>query len=129
MPSSITISLWARFRQQVGQRRLLTLGNNCKAGAAARGILVAAASSTWNVPEAELVVEKGIIRHTASQRQTTFGAMAAMASTLPIPADVKLKQPQDWIYIGKEVPHSDSVAKTTGAAVYAMDVKRPGMVQ
>jgi len=33
--------------------------------------------------------------------------MAAIASTLPIPADVKLKQPQDWIYIGKEVPRVD----------------------
>ena len=99
-----------------------------KAGAAARAMLVAAASSTWNVPAAELVVEKGIIRHTTSQRQTTFGAMAAIASTLPIPTDVKLKQPQDWIYIGKEVPRIDSIAKTTGAAVYAMDVKRPGMV-
>jgi isoquinoline 1-oxidoreductase subunit beta len=45
-----------------------------------------------------------------------------------VPSEVKLKEPKDWIYIGKHVQRIDSVAKTTGAARYALDVKRPGML-
>jgi isoquinoline 1-oxidoreductase beta subunit len=45
-----------------------------------------------------------------------------------VPSEVKLKDPKNWIYIGKQVPRIDSVAKTTGAARYALDVKRPGML-
>jgi isoquinoline 1-oxidoreductase beta subunit len=47
---------------------------------------------------------------------------------MPVPPEVRLKHLKDWVYIGKHVPRIDSVVKTTGKAVYAMDVKRPGML-
>jgi isoquinoline 1-oxidoreductase beta subunit len=99
-----------------------------KAGAAARAMLVAAAADLWRVPPAEVSVAKGVVAHAASGRRATFGELSARAATMPVPAEVALKDPKDWIYIGKPLPRIDSVAKTTGAAVYAMDVKRPGML-
>jgi isoquinoline 1-oxidoreductase beta subunit len=99
-----------------------------KAGAAARAMLVAAAADVWKVPVAEITVQKGVVQHAASGRSATFGELAGTAATMPPPTQVALKDPNDWIYIGKPLPRIDSVAKTTGAATYAMDLKRPGML-
>jgi isoquinoline 1-oxidoreductase beta subunit len=56
------------------------------------------------------------------------GQLAAKAATMPVPVQVTLKDPKDWIYIGKSVPRVDSIAKTTGKAIFSFDVKRPGML-
>jgi isoquinoline 1-oxidoreductase beta subunit len=99
-----------------------------KAGAAARATLIAAAADQWNVRADDITIDRGVVIHAASGKRATFGDLAAKAATMPVPAAVTLKDPKDWIYIGKHVPRLDSVAKTTGRAVYAMDVKRPGML-
>ena len=99
-----------------------------KAGAAAREMLVAAASFEWKVPVAEVTVEKGVLRHAPSGRSASFGALAASASTLPVPQEPRLKQPKDWVYIGKYVPRIDSVEKTSGKTVYSLDIRRPGQL-
>jgi isoquinoline 1-oxidoreductase beta subunit len=99
-----------------------------KAGAAARAMLISAAAQTWQVPEGEITIEKGVLRHAASNRTGTFGEFASKAAALPVPASVTPKRPEQWVYIGKHVPRIDSVAKTTGAPIFAMDVKRPNML-
>ncbi|MDP4023438.1 xanthine dehydrogenase family protein molybdopterin-binding subunit [Methylobacterium sp. NEAU 140] len=99
-----------------------------KAGAAAREMLTAAAAFAWKVPVAEITVADGIVRHGPSGRQARFGELAASAATLPVPADPKLKDPSEWRLIGTRVPRLDSVAKTDGSAVYALDIRRPGQV-
>ncbi len=99
-----------------------------KAGAAAREMLVAAASFQWRVPVAEITVADGIVRHAASNRQARFGELAASAATLPVPAEPRLKDPSEWTLIGKKVSRLDSTAKTDGSAVYALDIRRPGQV-
>lgn len=96
------------------------------AGAAARAMLVAAAAKTWNVPAAEIKVSKGIVSHGA--RKATFGELAATAATLPVPEKPVLKSPDQWTLIGTDVPKVDSLIKSTGAAQFTMDVKRPGML-
>jgi isoquinoline 1-oxidoreductase subunit beta len=98
-----------------------------KAAAAARALMIAAAAQDWNLPTSEITITKGIVGHASSGRRAAFGELADKAAALPVPSEVKLKEPKDWIYIGKHVPRIDSVAKTTGAARYALDVKRPGM--
>src|SRR5262249_60669089 len=35
---------------------------------------------------------------------------------------------REWILIGKRLPRLDSVMKTNGAAVFALDIRRPGML-
>ncbi|MCG6121968.1 MAG: molybdopterin-dependent oxidoreductase [Microvirga sp.] len=99
-----------------------------KAGAAARAMLVAAAASEWGVPESEITVERGLIRHVASSRESGFGAFAERAAVLPVPENPQLKTPDRWIYIGKTAPRLDARAKTTGRALYSFDVRRPGML-
>ena len=99
-----------------------------KAAAAARAMMVAAAAQDWNLPVSEVMITKGVVAHVASGKKATFGDLAEKAATIPVPSDVKLKDPKDWIYIGKHVPRINSVAKTTGTARYALDVKRPDML-
>src|SRR5580693_7570861 len=65
-----------------------------KAGATARAMLVAAAATEWNVTAASLTVERGVVHHAPSNRQATFGALAAKASGLPVPNEVPLKEPK-----------------------------------
>src|SRR6202163_3125466 len=48
-----------------------------EAGATARAMLVAAAATEWNVAPASLTVERGVVYHAQSNRQATFGALAA----------------------------------------------------
>jgi isoquinoline 1-oxidoreductase subunit beta len=99
-----------------------------KAGAAARAMLVAAAAQRWNTSPDSITVSKGGVLHKASGRKATFGELAESASKLPVPQDAKLKDPKDFVYIGKRVPRTDSRAKTNGTAQYTLDVKLPGML-
>ncbi|WP_431289126.1 molybdopterin cofactor-binding domain-containing protein [Roseateles chitinivorans] len=99
-----------------------------KAGAAARAMLVSAAAQQWAVPVAECTVDSGTIRHAASKRQTTFGAVAAAANKLPIPEDVVLKDPSQWRIAGKPLKRLDTADKLNGSLVYGMDLRLPGMI-
>ena len=99
-----------------------------KAGAAARAMLIAAAAQEWQVSAAEIMIERGIVSHLASGRTSGFGAFAAAAAKMPFPPEPTLKDPARFHLIGTDLPSIDLVAKTSGAAMYTIDVKRPGMV-
>src|SRR5439155_8985831 len=62
-----------------------------KAGATAREMLIAAAAKRWGVDAASCAAENGFIIH-ADQR-LRFGELADDAAKLPVPTDVKLKDP------------------------------------
>jgi isoquinoline 1-oxidoreductase beta subunit len=98
-----------------------------KAGATARAMLVSAAAETWRVPAAQITVSNGVLTH-KSGRKATFGALAEKAAAMPVPSDVKLKDPKQFRLIGKRVPRKDSRAKTNGTAQFTIDVKLPGML-
>ncbi|MFC6980183.1 xanthine dehydrogenase family protein molybdopterin-binding subunit [Microbulbifer taiwanensis] len=98
-----------------------------KVGAAARTMMIEAAAKKWKVPEAELRAENSTVVHT-SGKSATYAELAADAMQLPVPQDAPLKDPADWKLIGKNVPRLDSAEKTDGKALFAMDVKRPGML-
>src|SRR6202140_3754719 len=65
-----------------------------KAGAAAREMLVEAASRKWGVEKSTCRAENGVILHDASKRRLTYGSVAAAAAMIPVPADVPLKDPK-----------------------------------
>ncbi|MDX0547097.1 xanthine dehydrogenase family protein molybdopterin-binding subunit [Sinorhizobium medicae] len=99
-----------------------------KAGAAARAMLIAAAAAQWKVDAAEITVENGVLSH-PSGKSGGFGAFAAKATTMPVPADVKLKEPSAWKFIGNaELKRFDSARKANGTEQYTIDVKLPGML-
>ncbi|WP_035673922.1 xanthine dehydrogenase family protein molybdopterin-binding subunit, partial [Bradyrhizobium liaoningense] len=99
-----------------------------KGGATARVMLIQAAADAWKVPASECTAANSVITHTRSGRTTTYGKVAEAAAKLTPPADVKLKDPKDWKLIGKGVKRLDTVDKTTGAMIYGIDVKLPGML-
>jgi len=97
-----------------------------KVGAAARAMLVSAAAAEWNVPAAEITVDKGVIRH-SSGKEGRFGAFAEKAMQQPVPADPKLKDPSAFKLIGREgaVKRLDSAIKSNGSAEFTLDIKDP----
>jgi isoquinoline 1-oxidoreductase beta subunit len=97
------------------------------AGAAARQMLVAAAAREWGVPASECSAQDSIISHPSGKR-TTYGKVAAAASTMEIPTDITLKAPAEWKIAGTSPARFDIPAKTNGSQVYASDVHLPGML-
>jgi len=99
-----------------------------KAGAAARMMFAKAAAAKWNVSASEITVENSVVKHAKSGHHATLGELAGAAMTQPVPADVPLKSSDKWTLIGTKVPRLDSKSKTTGKAIFALDVRRPGML-
>ena len=99
-----------------------------KGGAAARMMLVQAAADEWNVPTSECTVSEGVISHKASGRSTSYGKVAVEAAKLTPPTDVALKDAKDWKIAGKRMARLDTINKVTGAQIYGMDLKLPGML-
>ena len=97
-----------------------------KAGAAARAMLVAAAAEKWQAPPAEIKVSKGVVSW--KDRRATFGQLAADAANQKVPDNIPLKDPKDFVLIGKPLVRTDARAKSTGTAIFTQDVKLPGML-
>jgi isoquinoline 1-oxidoreductase beta subunit len=98
------------------------------AGATARAMLVAAAAAEWNVPPASLTIERGVVRHPPSNRQATFGDLAAKAASQPVPDKAALKDPKHFKLIGQKLPRVDIPGKTNGTAQFTIDVTFPNML-
>jgi len=99
-----------------------------KGGATARMMLIQAAANDWKVPASECKASNSVITHAPTGKTTTYGKVAEAAAKLEPPTDVKLKDPKDWTIAGKGLKRLDTVDKTTGAMVYGVDVKLPGML-
>jgi isoquinoline 1-oxidoreductase subunit beta len=101
-----------------------------KGGAAARMMLVQAAADQWKVPVAECSAANSVITHKPTGRTASYGSVAVAAGKLtpPLAASVTLKDPKDWKLAGKRLARLDTVDKTTGAQIYGMDLKLPGML-
>jgi isoquinoline 1-oxidoreductase beta subunit len=98
-----------------------------KAGAQAREMLVAAAAAQWQVPAGDCRVEDGVVISNRG-KQLRYGALAAAAAKLPVPAEPKLKSAPEFTVIGREHRRLDTPRKVDGSAVYGIDVRVPGMV-
>ncbi|MFB7146195.1 molybdopterin cofactor-binding domain-containing protein [Agrobacterium deltaense] len=99
-------------------------------GASARLMILQASASRLGLPIGELTTEPGKVIHAASGRSLTYGEVAGDALDLPIPpADsVTLRDPRQFRWIGKPVARLDMHDKSTGRAIYAIDVKVDGML-
>ena len=98
-----------------------------KAGASARHLLIAAAAKRWGVPASECRTDNGTVVHAASGRKAGYGELAAEASALEMPADVKLKDRKDFRIIGKPVRNVANRDIVTGKGIYGIDVYKDGM--
>ena len=98
-----------------------------KVGATARAMLVQAAAARWNVDPASCRTENSTVIGPAGQR-LSYGALSAEAARLPVPAEVPLKRPDQFRLIGKDMRRLDTLAKSTGKAVFGVDVAMDGLL-
>lgn len=100
-----------------------------EAGATARTLLEQAAAKQWGVPATQVQARQHQVVDTATGKTLSFGALVAVARTLPVPdkKTLKLKDASAFRYIGKEVAGIDQHDMTVGRAVYGFDVRRDGM--
>jgi len=97
------------------------------AGATARAMLVQAAARQWQVDPASCSTGNSLVLHKASGRQLSYGALALAASNEVPPKDVPLKEPKDFVLIGKPLKRLDTPDKVNGKAVYGIDALLPDM--
>lgn len=99
-------------------------------GALARAMLLQAGAERLEVPVSELTTEPGRVVHAASGRVLSYGELAERAMDLPVPdpAQVQLRDPSQFRWIGKPVQRVDGYDKSTGKAIYTIDVKLDGML-
>ena len=96
-------------------------------GAAARAMLISAAAKKLNVDASALATEPGYVVDAAGKRRVPYGELTDAAAMLPVPANVKLKDPSTFRIIGTPAKRLDVAGKVDGSAVYGIDVKVPGM--
>ncbi|MGP1255510.1 MAG: molybdopterin cofactor-binding domain-containing protein [Kiloniellales bacterium] len=99
-----------------------------QAGAAARAMIVEAAARLWALPAEEIDVSAGIVSHAASGRTATFGDLATAAADSRPPTEPRLKTPDRFVLIGRNVPRIDAPEKSNGTAQYGIDVFREEML-
>ena len=101
-----------------------------EAGATGRALLEAAAAKQWGVPVGEVKAEQHMVTHASSGKKLGYGDLVVTARDLPMPAKtaIRLKTPDQFRYIGKDMPIVDMKNMITGAAQYGMDLRREGML-
>lgn len=97
------------------------------AGAVARQMLLAAAAQQTGLSLAQLKTADGHVL-TPDGKRIPYTALAAAAGKLRPPSDVALKPASQWRLLGKPMQRLDIPAKSTGTAVYGIDLRMPGMV-
>ncbi|RCL24798.1 isoquinoline 1-oxidoreductase [Pseudomonas sp. AFG_SD02_1510_Pfu_092] len=99
-------------------------------GALARAMLLQAGAEQLGVPVEELSTTPGNVVHTTSGRSIPYAELASRAMDLPVPdpASVKLRDPSQFRWIGKPVRRLDAYDKSTGKALYSIDIKVDGML-
>jgi isoquinoline 1-oxidoreductase beta subunit len=97
------------------------------AGAVAREVLLLAAARQTGIAKADLRTSNGAVI-TPDGRLLSYASLAATAAKIDPPVNVKLKPASEWHYLGKAMRRIDIVAKSTGTAIFGIDLKMPGMV-
>lgn len=100
-----------------------------QAAAQARQFLVKRAAAQMQVEADTLVVENGIIRSTATGQSASYASLIqGQRFELTIDKDVPLKDPKDYVLVGKPIARVDIPAKVTGSLIYVHDMRVPGML-
>jgi isoquinoline 1-oxidoreductase beta subunit len=102
-----------------------------EAGAMARIMLETAAAKQWGVDATECHAQNHEVVHAKSGRKMGYGPAAALAAKETVKPEKNLlryKTPQEYRYVGKDLPIVDLEEITTGRATFGMDARRPDMV-
>lgn len=98
-----------------------------KAGAAAREMLLEAASREWGADPSALELSNGVV--SGAGREAPLADFVAAASAMEAPAEPALKAPDAFTLIGNpDISRRDNDPKITGSAKFAMDVDLDGQI-
>ncbi|WP_321785290.1 xanthine dehydrogenase family protein molybdopterin-binding subunit [Paraburkholderia sp. J94] len=98
------------------------------AGAQAREAFLAAGARRLNVRPTQCVTKTGRVIHPQTGRSIAYGDLLADAAKLPLNPQPRLKAESARTLIGQSLHKLDVPAKVSGAAVFGIDVKVPGML-
>ncbi|MFN4146534.1 MAG: molybdopterin cofactor-binding domain-containing protein [Runella sp.] len=98
------------------------------AGAAARFMLREAAANAWGVAVSDVTTQSGVLHHKPSGKSAPYGDFATAAAQLPVPKDIKLKDPREFRIIGKSQRNVDLEKIVTGKPLFGIDTKVEGML-
>ena len=96
-------------------------------GAKARTMLITAAANKWGIDQSICKTKSHYVINKKTNEKLFYGDLVLDASKLPIPENVKLKDPKDFIYIGKGLKSVDNKDFITGKAKYGIDIRLPDM--
>ncbi|MES2893776.1 MAG: molybdopterin cofactor-binding domain-containing protein [Bacteroidota bacterium] len=99
-----------------------------EAGAAARTMLMQAAADTWKVPAEELTTNAGLIVHPKSMKSGTYGEFAAKAAVIPVPKEIKLKDPVTFKVVRSSQKNVEGLKIVSGKPLFGLDYKKEGML-
>ena len=100
------------------------------AAAEARTVLLELAADRFEVPVDRLVAQDGVISVRGGSASVTYGELArGQRIDRHIQGEAALTAVKDFRVMGTSPRRMDAEAKVTGAAVYAGDVRVPGMVR
>ncbi len=98
-----------------------------KAGAAAREMLIEAASRQWQTSLNNCYASDGFVHKKNSSEKLSYAELAEAASKLELREDPKLKDPKDFKIIGKPISGVDNQNIVTGKAEFGLDARPKGM--
>ncbi|MGB9488716.1 MAG: molybdopterin cofactor-binding domain-containing protein, partial [Terriglobia bacterium] len=98
------------------------------AAAEARAVLIELAAERLQVTEERLKTKAGVVYEEAGQKKVSYAELAQGQKILRHVKGVAPKSPSDFVLVGKHVLRTDAAAKVTGQAIYAGDVREPGLL-
>jgi isoquinoline 1-oxidoreductase beta subunit len=117
------------FQGVVGSQSIRTSWKPLRqAGATGRQMLVQAAAQRWSIDPAQCSTANGFVTNNATGAKLSYGSLAPAAAKLQPPANVAVKDPKNFRFIGKSVKRLDTHDKVTGKTQFGIDARQPNMV-
>jgi isoquinoline 1-oxidoreductase beta subunit len=76
----------------------------------------------------ECSTENGFVLHKATGKKLSYGELAGKSATMPVPENIRLKDPKDFRIIGKRINNIDNKKILTGKPLFGIDTRREGML-
>ncbi len=101
-----------------------------QAGAHLRDMMRQRMANEWGVALDSLTTANNFVKHAATGRSISYGEVVALPQffTTTLTKPVVLKTHGQFTLIGKSVPRRDIPDKSTGKAMFAIDVRVPNML-
>lgn len=99
-------------------------------GAVARDMLEQAAANRWQIDKSLVFAENHSVKNRKTGESFGYGELVQSAAALPLPevSALRLKKPEKFKLIGKDVKQVGHREIVTGTAMYAQDVQLPDML-